>query len=259
MKPKRNIFIFESAYTLSNYLMKKWHSLARESVETKGRFTVALSGGRTPLEFYCKLSNLDDFGLWKKTHIFLTDERFCSFDEEASNFRMIKENLLNYVRIPEENIHSIATNHVNVSTCASQYEEKLKSFFDFKEGDFPSFDFMLLGLGEDGHTASLFPWDYSIKETTQLVVPVSSDQLSYERISLSLPVLNNASNIFFIAQGSQKSSILEQIIEQNRDYPASYVHTQQGSLSFLLDKEAAGRLSYRDSFVDQDDGILIQS
>ena len=102
-------------------------------MQRTNRFTVALSGGRSPMEFYCKLSALKDFDLWSRTHIFLGDERFVPSDDSASNFKMIKENLLDYVNIPPENIHPISTDQKNVELSAEQFKNELVQFFEFKE------------------------------------------------------------------------------------------------------------------------------
>ena len=255
MTAERKILIFENAHTLAEYLLKKWIEVAQAAIQQRGRFTVALSGGRSPMEFYCKLSALENFGLWQKTHIFLGDERFVPLDDEASNFKIIKASLLDYVNIPPENVHPIDTDQKNVDLAAQQYNNELVRFFEFKDNNLPVFDFMLLGIGTDGHTASLFPDDDQVNEAGRLVLPVSLGHLKNERISLTLPVINNSRNIIFLGLGTKKADILRKIIEEKQDLPASKVNPTNGRLTFLLDHEAAQQLSYQDAYRHEDQAI----
>lgn len=255
---KRKILVYENTFALTDDFLKKWIEIAQQSVERNNRFTVALSGGRSPMEFYCKLSTFKDFDLWKRTHVFLGDERFVPFDSDKSNFRMLKENLLDYVNIPPENIHPIATNQKNVDLAAEQYKSELIQFFEFKESNAPSFDLILLGIGTDGHTASLFPDDEKVDDPDQLVLPVSSPHLKEERISLSLPVINNARNIITIVLGANKAEIFTEIIKGKSKLPASKIDAVNGQVYYLLDKEAAQKLSYRDSQSHEGQAILYE-
>ena len=199
------------------------------------------------MEFYCKLSAFEDFGFWQRTHIFLGDERFVGRDDSNSNFKMIKENLLDYVSIPPENIHPIATGQKNVDLAAESYKNELIRFFEFKENNAPQFDLILLGIGTDGHTASLFSDDERIDDPGRLVLPVSLTHLKNERISLTLPVINNARNVIALVVGAGKADIFSEIVEKNLQVPASKVRPADGRLIYLLDKEAARKLSYRES------------
>jgi len=252
----RKVLIFESVYAVSESLLQKWISIAGESVERSNRFTVALSGGRSPMEFYSKLSNLADFDLWRRTHIFLADERFVPFDSNRSNYKMIKESLLDYVNIPAENIHPITTDQKNVDLSAEQYKNVLSQFFEFKEMNAPSFDLILLGVGDDGHTASLFANDPNIDDAQRIVLPVSVAQLKEERISLSYPVINNAKNVIVLVLGAKKADIISSIIKGKSDVPASKIDPINGQLTFLLDKEAAQQLSYLDSQNHEGQAVL---
>lgn len=252
---KRKILIFENSYTLTDYLIRKWVEMARESVARNNRFTVALSGGRSPMEFYCKLSSLQDFDLWQRTHIFIGDERFVPLDDNASNFKMIKKDLLDYINIPPENVHPVPVDQKNVDLAADHYKNELVHFFEFKDADLPCFDFVLLGLGTDGHTASLFPDDVQINDPGRLVLPVSLPHLKNERISLTLPVINNSRYVIFLGLGANKADILREIIEEKRDVPASKVDLTDGQLIYLLDKEAAQKLSYHDSYSHEDQAV----
>ncbi len=258
MSKSRKILIFENTFTLAEHALKMWIEIAQRSVEQSNRFTVALSGGRSPMEFYSKLSNYKDFDLWRRTHIFLGDERFVAHSDEKSNFKMIKQNLLDYVNIPPENIHPIVTDLKNVELAADQYKNELIQFFEFKEGA-PSFDLILLGIGGDGHTASLFADDEQVDDTEQLILPVSLPHLKEERISLAMPVINNAKNVIVLVLGAQKSEIMKEIIKGKSDIPVSKVELTNGQLTYLLDKEAAQQLSYRDSYSHEGQAILLQN
>lgn len=254
-KPRnRKILVFENSFMLTEYLLKKWKDVAGTSVCRSNRFTVALSGGRSPMEFYCRLSTFKDFGLWQKTHIFFGDERFVPLDHDSSNFKMIKENLLDYVNIPPQNVHPILTNQRNVELAAEYYKNQLEQFFEF-ENNAPRFDLILLGVGDDGHTASLFPGDNQIHETGRMVMPVSLPHLKEDRVSLTLPVINNARNVIVLVLGHKKSGIIKEIIEGKTDVPASKVDPADGRLFYLLDREAAGKLSYQDSYSHEDQAI----
>jgi len=258
MTHKRKILIYENTFTLTNDFLKKWIEIAQQSVERNNRFTVALSGGRSPMEFYCKLSTFKDFDIWKRTHIFLGDERFVPLDSNRSNFRMIKENLLDYINIPPENIHPIATNQKNVKLAAEQYKNELINFFEFKETNAPCFDLILLGIGTDGHTASLFPDDEKINDPDQMVLPVSLPNLKEERISLTLPVINNARNVITIVLGSNKAKIFSEIIKGKSKLPASHIDVDNGQIIYLLDKEAAQKLSYQEAHSHEGQAILYE-
>ena len=258
--PKREILIFENSFKVTNFFIKKWKELALESIAKNNRFTVALSGGKTPVEFYCKLSGLRDFDLWQKTHIFLTDERYVSFDDPASNFGMIRKNILNYISIPDENIHPVGTYHQDIDLSAKQYENHLNQFFQTEENGLPAFDLILLGVGEDGHVASLFPYDKGVDEVKRLVINVDCEHLDTKRISLTFPVINNARFLIFLVTGEKKSEIIKKIIEKKKediDFPALKVNPVNGEILFLLDSKASRQLSYGESFSYVDQAISI--
>jgi len=254
---KQKILIFENAFTLTEHLLKQWIEIAQQSIERNNRFTVALSGGRSPMEFYCRLSSLKDFNLWKRTHVFLGDERFVPIDDKSSNFKMIKENLLDYVNIPPENIHPIHTSQKNVEVSAEQYKNELIQFFEFKDANVPCFDLILLGIGIDGHTASLFPDDKNVNDIERFALPVSLPHLKEERISLTLPVINNARNVITLVLGAKKADIFKEIIEENGELPAAKIDLTNGQQIYLLDKEAAQKLPYRDSYSHEGQAIRL--
>lgn len=260
MSKLRKTLIFEDSFKLTNFLIKKWKDVADESISNNGRFVAALSGGKTPVEFYCRLSGIKDFDLWKKTHIFLTDERYVPYDDPRSNLGMIRKNVLDYVSIPEENIHPMATYNADINLACEQYENHMRQFFSLEDRCVPSFDFILLGVGEDGHVASLFPWGKEVHETDELVTFSQPEFLKTKRMSITLSVINNAKNVICIATGVRKAEIIKKIIEEKEEngfLPVTKVHPRTGNLWFLLDNAAAKKLTYGESFSHEGQAISI--
>lgn len=240
----RRVLIFADYEQMTGFAVEKWTALASAAIRHKDCFTVALSGGTTPIGFYQKLSLCNKNVAWDKVHIFLADERFVPFDDEASNYRMIKENLLDRIAIPETSIHPISTRESTSERSAHWYEEHLRDFFKLRRGELPSFDLIMLGIGEDGHIASLFPGTSSVSEKARLAVAVTHEKVSNERISLSLPVINSAKTVIFLVSGTKKAPVVKKILEHNNDnVPAARVRPERGKLYFLVDKDAGQYLS----------------
>ncbi|MFB0526499.1 MAG: 6-phosphogluconolactonase [bacterium] len=243
---KRNILIFDGYEQISDFAVEKWGEISADAIRSNDSFTVALSGGKTPAGFYKKLSSRRKGFYWNKTHIFLVDERFVPFDHEESNYRMIKHHLLDGLRIPRENFHSISTQEATPEKSSEDYEKQIRDFFRLGTGEIPTFDLIMLGIGEDGHTASLFPRTSSVTESKRLVVPVTFNRLSNKRISITLPVINNAKNIIFLVSGYNKAQVIKEILEEkNMMLPASRVDPGRGKVFLLMDKKAASLLSSR--------------
>lgn len=243
----REVFVFSDDKQMVKSAVERWLVMASEAIAREGRFTIALSGGKTPVGFYRELACCNQGIAWEKIHIFLADERFVPFDDEASNYRMIKENLLDSVAVPAENIHPISTQETSPDLSAKSYEAHLRDFFKLRLGERPTFYLIMLGIGEDGHTASLFPDTVSWTEKDRLVVAVRSKKLSSERISLSLPVINSAKNIIFLVSGKRKARIIKAILEENNEsVPAALVRPKQGTTMFLLDADAGRDISPQD-------------
>lgn len=236
---KRKIVVLENIKEASEFISRRLLDLATEAIDKRGRFIIGFSGGRTPLKLYQNLSNEKCLLPWDKTHIFLVDERFVSFDKPESNFNMIKENLLDKIDISEKNIHPIFIRGSS-SASAKAYEEELKKFFGVGENGLPDFDLIVLGIGEDGHTASLFPEDAALEEKAKLSIAVKIDRLDNERITLTLPVINNSKNIIFLVTGKNKANVVKNVLKKkDASLPASMVGLGHGDLYFVLDKEAA--------------------
>lgn len=214
---------------------------SRDCIALKGSFAIALSGGSTPRIFYTLLGSdryIEKID-WSCVHIFWADERCVSKEHKDSNFRVAFEVFLSRVPLPVGNIHRIK-GEKEPEDAAMEYEDEIRGFLG--EMALPVFDLIILGVGEDGHTASLFPDSRALKETTRLAVSVSTDEGN--RVTLTLPVLNNANQILFLAAGSSKAEVLYEILEgENRKaYPAGLVKPVRGKITWLIDRRAAGRL-----------------
>lgn len=209
-------------------------------------FVLALSGGSTPRRLY-ELLGGEEYRQrcnWNKVHIFQVDERFVPHTHRDSNFRFLNEALFVPASVPRSNIHPVRTTVVSVSDSASLYEDEIRIFFHPLPDAVPVFDCVVLGIGEDGHTASLFPGGISHEETGQFVLPVEDARYMHPRITFSLPVLNHAENIIFLAIGKTKASIVKTVIrKEDRSLPASLVHPAHDNLYFFLDNGAASLLT----------------
>jgi 6-phosphogluconolactonase len=214
--------------------------LSKIAIASKGRFTVALSGGATPLRLFELLSTKYNKDIqWDKTGIFWVDERCVAPDNKDSNFKASYDALISRIDIPSANVHRIM-GEMAPENGAREYEEKLKKYFE--NSGFPAFDLVILGVGQDGHTASLFPESEALSERERIAVPVYVEKLHKWRITLTLPVLNNALSILFLVTGVKKAGILKEILENERKrekYPAGHIQPLQGDVKWLIDKEAA--------------------
>ncbi len=217
--------------------------IVHETVSAKDRCAIALAGGETPRSIYRALSTgrFADTIAWEKVHIFTGDERMVSPDDPQSNFNMIRNELLLHVPIPDKNIHRMKGERESVE-AARMYAEDLTVFF----GDAgPRFDCILLGIGEDGHTASLFPGTPAIDETTAPVTAVYVPRLRAWRMTLTLPVINAAARVLFLASGKRKAEIVHRILTiaaPSHGLPASLVVPHNGTTEWMLDGDAASLL-----------------
>jgi 6-phosphogluconolactonase len=220
--------------------------LSNERIAAQNKFAIVLAGGSTPKGVYqCMASPLyrNKFK-WEKMHFFWGDERWVLPEDQRSNYRMVSEVLLTKVRIPSENIHPIQTKNCNLQTSARLYEEAISGFFKLKNGELPVFDLILLGLGQDGHTSSLFPGNPVLLEKDRLVASLSQKGIPEKRITLTFPAINHADKVFFVVSGLDKAEIVAKVLEDKNgnNFPANEIKPMQGELCWFLDKAAAGRL-----------------
>ena len=243
-KSGNNVLMFDDENHMLKFMIEKWEDISQEGIQRKGYFTIGLSGGKTPIMFYQKLAEWESKSSWKRTHAFLVDERFVSFEDKDSNYRMLRETLFGKIPIPQENIHPIPTGKTSLETSAREYEEDLRRFFKVSKGQYPSFDLILLGIGEDGHTASLFPGSKALSECGHLTAAVVLDEMRHDRISLTLPVINHAEHVIFFVRGANKAPVLKKIIAgDDPSLPAAMVRPRSGNLLFVIDREASSQLS----------------
>jgi len=222
-------------------------------VRTNGRFTVALSGGSTPRGLYRLLAGEGEPALpgripWRQIHFFWGDERHVPPDHPDSNYRMAREALLSRVPVPPENIHRIPAENRDAAFAAEQYAQTLHDAFRLTAGQFPRFDLILLGMGPDGHTASLFPGTDALRERERPVVAQWVETFQASRITLTLPVLNNAACVIFLVAGQEKAETLRAVLQgggQPDRFPAQLIRPSQGRLLWMLDRAAARLLPDR--------------
>ena len=239
-----DVRVFATEEEMNSFMLDTWFETAPDSIETRGFFCAALSGGKTPVGFYRRLAGLKDSPLWESTHIFLVDERCVPPEHADSNYRLLCDTFLEGVHISPKNIHPVPIDPVNYELSSARYEAQLKTFFGLSGGMLPRFDLILLGIGEDGHTASLIPGSLALKEKEHLTSYVPLGDSRHDRITLTLPVINNARNVTVLLSGTNKSGIAKRVIEgQDRSLPASHIKPRDGKLIFLLDRKAASGLS----------------
>jgi 6-phosphogluconolactonase len=216
-------------------------ALASQAVLSSGRFSVALSGGSTPKNLYALLAGGSMANIpWEKIFFFFGDERFVLPDHPDSNYRMARETGL-FSKVPDDHVFRVRTEEKDADTAARAYEQTLQEFFALRPGEFPRFDLVLLGLGPDGHTASLFPGTAALNENSRLVVANWVVQFQTYRITFTLPVLNRSACAMFLASGADKSNIVHEVLENPKaDLPSQKVHPTDGRLLWLLDRAAAG-------------------
>lgn len=218
---------------------------ARQAVQSNGRCTMALSGGSTPKDLYALLAVDEKWRAefpWKSTHFFWGDERHVPPDHEESNYRMANEVMLSKTAVPAANVHRIKSENPDASAAAKDYERKLRSFFELRAGQVPRFDIALLGLGPEGHTASLFPGTKALREKKRLVVSNWVGKLYTDRITLTAPVFNQAREVIFLVCGDDKALALKAVLEGRHEpdqLPAQLIRPNKGRLLWLLDSAAA--------------------
>lgn len=217
-----------------------FYFLAQKYIATKNQFTVALSGGSTPKNLYSYLVNFYHTKIdWRKLYFFWSDERFVPFDHAESNGGMAFTFLLKPLKIQKPNYFPIPTEDIEPVQSALEYESNLRFFFGEKETT-PQIDLILLGMGEDGHTASLFPNTEALNKTDRLVKENWIPKLNTWRITFTFKLINSAQNVIFLVTGKEKATVVRDILsKKNTSYPSALVHPKAGELLWLLDEQAA--------------------
>lgn len=213
--------------------------LIHEAVNARDRFTIALSGGSTPKNLYAALAN--ESLPWAKIHVFWGDERYVPATHQDSNQLMARQAWLDKIEIPASNIHPMNTTGADPQQDAQRHEVELREFFQKPQG-FPAFDLILLGMGDDGHTASLFPHTDALSVCDRLIAVGNKD--GQPRLTFSVPLINQANYVLFIVAGANKRPALKQVFAAQGDetqYPSRLIQPQ-GELLWLLDQAAAAEL-----------------
>jgi|SRR5271165_2603896 len=262
-----SIQILPTAADLFCAAASEFVSAGKTAIAARGRFTVALSGGSTPRSLYSVLAQDHAGFAWSQTHLFFGDERHVPPTDRDSNYRMVSEALLTRISIPVANVHRVPAENLDAAAAAQSYENELRSFFQLPPAPpisqqlhspdpsspsgrlhpecFPRFDLILLGMGPDGHTASLFPGSDGLKEQSRIVMANWVAELQAYRITFTFPVLNRAAEVMFLAAGADKADMVHQVLEAQNSppYPSQQVRPSDGKLLWMLDEAAAAKLS----------------
>lgn len=240
-----HVAIYPDSNTLSHEAAQYVVRLATEAIANHGRFTIALSGGSTPKALYSLLGNepyrsqID----WALVEIFWSDERCVPPDSSDSNYQLAQEVLLSNVPIAANQVHRMPADKPDRDAASQEYIQEMQRVFG--TDGIPSFDLLQLGMGPEGHTASLFPHQASLHEQQRLVMPVNVPKPPPPRLTFTPPLLNAARHVLFLVTGSEKADALQAVLEgsyQPEEYPAQIVRPPHGEVTWMLDTAAAGKL-----------------
>ena len=242
---KSRIVVSATVHELFEEAAQLISSTAADAIQQRGMFSLALSGGSTPKGLFQLLATpawrerID----WSNTHVFWGDDRYVPHTDQRSNFRMTKDALLDHVRVPEYNVHPMPTD-VPPDEAALHYEQTLRRVLG-KASDFPQLDLNLLGLGENGHTASLFPHRPTLHENQRLVVSDLVPEVGMHRITMTAPMINAGRTIVFLVAGGSKADVVRDVIrgpQQPDQLPAQLIQPVNCELIWLMDAAAASKL-----------------
>ena len=243
----RKILLCKDLQEISHKAADTFVDLSHQAIQSRKRFAVALSGGKTPKALYSLLATEEyrNKVSWNGIQVFWGDERCVPPSDDQSNYKMANESLLQHVSIPSENIHRIPAELPDHNRAAEEYEQEIKTFFS-AETALPRFDLILLGMGDEGHTASLFPGTAAMQETNHLVVPNYVEKFGTFRITFTYPLINNAETVLFLITGADKAPALKEVLEGKQQpelYPAQKIQPENGNLLYFIDRDAASLLS----------------
>lgn len=245
--PAPSVTVASDTDALFRAAAAEFQEASAEAVAARGIFRVALSGGSTPKGLYSLLAT--DFTLrssiaWDQAEFFWSDERHVPPDHPESNYRMAQDSLLSRVPVRGDRVHRVRAEQPDASVAAIAYEVEIRRAFD-TYGEIPRFDLILLGLGADGHTASLFPGTPALDERSRLVTANHVPSLGADRITMTYPLLNAARRILFVVAGSEKAAAVRAVLQPDPDapvLPARLVRPEDGKVIWVLDRAAAGGL-----------------
>jgi 6-phosphogluconolactonase len=250
MKQPTIVQIWKTRNELKQFVAGRIYEIIRRTLKEKTQCCIVLSGGGTPMPVYRqmgfdKTNKLID---WNRVHIFFSDERVVPPDDPESNYGMIQREWLSHIPIPRSHVHRIQ-GELNPKTAARKYEQEIRKVFEHEP---IVFDLILLGVGQDGHTASLFPGTDAVLEKETLVTSTFVQEFKNWRVTLTVPILNTAREIIFLVAGRRKASIVQRILEKNTpdiELPASLIQPQDGTLSWMIDEKAGVELKEHSSII----------
>jgi 6-phosphogluconolactonase len=246
---KSDVRIVEDAEALCRAAAEAIVGQVDETLQKRESFTIALSGGSTPRLLYALLAtdaSLRDEVDWGKIHFLWGDERYVPPDHPESNYRMANEAMLSKIPVPAANIHRVRAEDSDAGKVAEAYEQEVRLLFKLGAGELPCLDCVLLGMGPDGHTASLFPETTALNEKERLVVANWIEKFRTYRITMTAPVFNNAHSIMFLVGGGEKAETLREVLQGDRQperFPSQLIQPTHGKLLWLIDKAAAKLLN----------------
>ena len=244
----QNIQIVADAEAMSKAAAEVIVEHIRETLKTRDVYSIALSGGSTPRRLHALLAGdavFRDQIPWERVHFFWGDERHVPPDHPDSNYRMADDTLLSKAPIPAANIHRIRAENPDAEKAAADYEQEIRQFFKIDVEQIPHFDCVLLGMGLDGHTASLFPGTAALEETRRLVVANWVEKFQSFRITLTVPLLNNADRILLLVSGIEKADTVKAVLEKRSTkirFPVQHIQPTHGEATWYLDQPAASLL-----------------
>ena len=243
LPPDVSVVVARDAYAFSAQTIV---DLAHQAVNARGKFTLALSGGSTPKKLYELLSSpaWQAKMPWAQTEFFWGDERYVASTDASSNFHMTQQAMLSKVSIPAERIHRVLTEK-EAQECAASYEQEVRRIVPAGSDGIPEFDLVLLGLGTNGHTASLFPYQPALHEKKKLVIAEHIEEVVMTRVTFSAPLINAARQIVFVSLGEDKAAVVRDVVTGVFDperLPAQLIRPAHGKLTWILDSGSAARL-----------------
>ena len=243
---KQTIKIFETEDQLASALAKEFQVSVNEQSKRNKDFYIALSGGNTPALFFQKLASAQyrENIVWQNIQFFWGDERCVAPDHPDNNYVMTKKNLLDHIYIPAKNIHRILGEDNPVAE-AKRYAQEIESTVPMDNSGFPQFDWIFLGLGTDGHTASIFPGSDVLEDRKNICVVATHPESGQKRITMTLPIINHAKRVSFLVTGENKASVAAKILtgaEESKSLPAALIRPVNGSYEWYLDQAAGTKI-----------------
>ncbi|HLU10134.1 MAG TPA: 6-phosphogluconolactonase [Oceanobacillus sp.] len=244
----REVRVYQNAGQVNRALAERFASISSKAIAARGRFVVCLAGGNTPRGAYELLTTPEYTALvdWQSAYVFWGDERCVPPESMDSNARMVREALLNHVPVPVNQVHRIR-GEIDPIQAAEEYDKTLRDFFRNRmQSGKPRFDLVLLGMGVDGHTASLFPGADALREDKKWAVAHQVKTLNTWRVTLTPAALNAASNVIFLVMGADKADTVKRVLEGEpnpEELPAQIIKPENGNVLWLLDEHAASKLA----------------